>query len=217
MVELLQDPAAEKVANRITEEQARQAEEKKLNDICATCTFQITIYAGFEPPDTLVGHSWIQVDDVDPSTCRKKGVIVRGFWPKDPFNFTDLKQGVFGVPGIVNNDADKIGPGSDHPVQAHKTFTISCSQAVRAKKEIEKWEKAPGTYHGYARMCATFALTVLRAAGQDLPNASSEVPDPEGTIAKETIGLAIPIYSGVETPVGIYHAITGKKITDVIK
>lgn len=217
MVEFLQDPAAEKVANQIAEDQARRAEDKRLNEICATCTFQITIYAGFEPGDNLIGHSWIRVDDVDPGKCRKTGELVRGYWPKAAFNFGDTQTMITGAPGVVRNDAGEVGSSPQHTIQAHKTYTITCAQAVRAKKEIEEWEKAPGTYHGYLKMCATFAMSVLRAAGQDLPNADADIPDPEGKLAKNITGMPIPIFYGKETPVGIYYAITGNKITDVNK
>jgi hypothetical protein len=187
----------------------RKREAKKLDEICATCRFKITIYAGFEPGDNLIGHSWIQVDDVDAKDCKKVGELVRGYWPAGTMDFGDKGRMIMGMPGVVNNDVGEVGSGASHTRRASKSFVITCSQAVAAKKEIERWERGPGTYHGYFNMCATFALAVLRAAGQDIPNANSDIPDPNGNLSN-----GVPLYYGRDTPVGIYHAITGRSIRD---
>lgn len=152
------------------EEAEKKAEEDSEEDgSCERCEedpFEIIISAHLDHAEDWIGHAVITLD-VPTRGCKVRERISRGFWPAGTADFSDPDLYWSGVPGTVADDSAYY-PTSKAKFSAFKSYTITCAQAKAAHAVIVARQANPGKYSALRRQCATFALEVLNAAGQDI-------------------------------------------------
>lgn len=136
------------------EDEKKEDEEKKYN---------ITIGSHLDGPNDLIGHAFISLE-------YPEGVkITKGFWPDGGFDLArkpDRKGVVFGMDGILLNDSAYLHKKTG--LSATKTFNINEKQAKAALKVIKRYEDKPPKYRLLTNQCASFAMEVLRATGNNV-------------------------------------------------
>jgi hypothetical protein len=188
-------------ASDLEEAESKGGTDSRSSKLCLSCAseekkeekkeenFFIIIAAHLANEKDWIGHSTVTLD-VPTEDCKVASRITRGFWPRGGANFADPKLYSSGVPGAVLNDSAYYpGPEANHPLKAAKTFKITCAQAKAAMAVIRNREANPGLYSALRRQCTTFALDVLRAAGQ---NIDAGTPPRPGALYNTITGANLP-------------------------